>query len=150
MDEAIVLAKQAIDNNYGGPFGAVVVKDNKIIGRGNNRVIYSNDPSAHSEIVAIRQACRNLNHYALHGCVLYSTCEPCPMCLGAIYWARIDRVVYSATREDAAAVGFDDVYFYQEICKNLAERDLAMVRYPNQQVQQIFSEWQHKAGKILY
>ena len=115
MMEAIALSKKAIENNEGGPFGCVVVKDDKIIGRGNNKVIVENDPTAHAEVMAIRDACKNLGAFQLDSCEIYSSCEPCPMCLGAIYWARPKVVYYANTRHDAASVGFDDSMIYEEI-----------------------------------
>src|SRR6185437_2545074 len=127
MQEAILLAEKAMENGEGGPFGCVIVKKNKIIGRGNNKVISTNDPTAHAEIMAIREACKNLNTYQLENCEIFTSCEPCPMCLGAIYWARPQIIYYGNTREDAAAIGFDDSLIYDEIDKDLKERKIPMV-----------------------
>ena len=115
MEEAVKAAIQGMDNNESGPFGCVVVKDGKIIGRGNNKVTSTNDPTAHAEITAIREACQHLNSFQLEGCVIYTSCEPCPMCLGAIYWARPDKVYYGSNQKDAADIGFDDQFIYEEI-----------------------------------
>ena len=115
MQEAIELARNGIQNNEGGPFGAVVVKDGEVIGRGNNCVTSTNDPTAHAEVIAIRDACKNLGTFQLEGCVIYTSCEPCPMCLGAIYWARPAKVYYGCTKKDAADVDFDDAFIYKEL-----------------------------------
>ena len=115
MNQAIDLSLKGVEENYGGPFGSIIVKDGKIIGRGNNRVTSNHDPTAHAEVLAIREACSNLGSHELKGCIMYSTCEPCPMCLGAIYWARLETVFYAATREDAAKSGFDDAFIYEQI-----------------------------------
>ena len=122
MMEAIALSKKAIENNEGGPFGCIVVKNNEIIGRGNNKVIIENDPTAHAEVVAIRDACKNIGTFQLDGCEIYTSCEPCPMCLGAIYWARPKIVYYANTRDDAAAIGFDDSMIYDEFGVNTDNR----------------------------
>ncbi|HOW21948.1 MAG TPA: nucleoside deaminase, partial [Tenuifilaceae bacterium] len=115
MDEAIELAIKGVMSDEGGPFGAIVVKDGRIVGKGNNHVTSTNDPTAHAEVMAIRDACRTLNTFQLNGCVLYTSCEPCPMCLGAIYWARLDKVFYSANRHIASYHGFDDSFIYNEV-----------------------------------
>src|SRR3954465_1934470 len=112
MARAIELARRGVEKNSGGPFGCVVVKGGEIVGEGNNRVTSTNDPTAHAEVVAIREACKSLNTFQLDGCSIYTSCEPCPMCLGAIYWARPAKVFFACTREDAAAVGFDDQLIY--------------------------------------
>jgi tRNA(Arg) A34 adenosine deaminase TadA len=122
MREAIALSLKGMKNGEGGPFGCVIVKNGEIIGRGNNCVTSTNDPTAHAEVVAIRNACRYLNSFQLAGCTLYTSCEPCPMCLGAIYWARPDRIVYACTREDAAAIDFDDDFLYKELVAPMSER----------------------------
>jgi guanine deaminase len=126
--ETLALACENARSGKGGPFGAIVVHDGKIVGHGANEVTASNDPTAHAEIVAIRQAGRALGRFDLSGAVLYSSCEPCPMCLTAAYWARVDRVVFAATQEEAAAAGFDDAFFYQEVAKPYHARSLQMVR----------------------
>src|SRR5882757_3960510 len=115
LERAITLSKEGMESGKGGPFGCVIVKDNEIVGEGNNKVTSSNDPTAHAEVVAIRDACEKLNTYQLDGCDIYTSCEPCPMCLGAIYWARPRRVIYANTREEAAAIEFDDDFIYNEI-----------------------------------
>ncbi len=117
MRHAIELAKRGVDSNFGGPFGAVVVKDNLIVGEGWNCVTSTNDPTAHAEVTAIRKACKHLNTFQLTDCVIYTSCEPCPMCLGAIYWSRPAKLFYGCTHEDAAAIGFDDHFIYDEIAK---------------------------------
>ena len=119
MNEAILLSEKSLETNDGGPFGCVVVKDDKIVGRGNNQVISTNDPTAHAEIIAIREACKNLGSFQLQGCEIYTSCEPCPMCLGAIYWARPDIIYYANTRNDASQIGFDDSLIYDELKTDL-------------------------------
>ena len=124
MQEAIRLSMDNVSSGKGGPFGAVIVKDGKIIARGANEVILTKDPTAHAEVVAIRNACNTLQSFQLDGCDIYTSCEPCPMCLGAIYWARPDRLFYANSKEDAAAIDFDDQFIYEEIAKPIAERKL--------------------------
>ena len=149
--EAIQLAKQGMDSNVGGPFGAVIVKDGEIIGQGSNNVTSSNDPTAHAEITAIRDACKNLNDFQLEGCTLYTSCEPCPMCLGAIYWARPSRVVYAATHEDADKIaGFDDSFIYDEINLSPEQRSIPSVNALREEGRQVFRDWQNKTDKIEY
>jgi guanine deaminase len=150
MQEAIRLAKIGIDGNHGGPFGAVIVKDKQIIGRGHNCVPSSNDPTAHAEVTAIRDACQNLGTYSLQGCTIYTSCEPCPMCLAAIYWARIDKIFYGANQHDAAQIGFDDSFFYQQINKPSNERDIPEQQLLQQEAKAVFSEWYAKEDKIAY
>lgn len=149
MDEAIALARAGM-RIHGGPFGAVIVADGKLVGRGCNQVTRLLDPTAHAEITAIRDACQALQRFDLRGCVLYSSCEPCPMCLAAIYWARLDRVYYASTRADAAGIGFDDDFIYQQIPLDLAARSLPMVQLPTPAAAELFGEWTAKADKILY
>ena len=115
MREAIAQSFEGMRRGEGGPFGCVIVKNGEIIGRGNNRVLMNNDPTAHAEVTAIRDACQNIQYFQLEGCVVYTSCEPCPMCLGAIYWARPERIVYACTREDAAEIDFDDEFLYGEL-----------------------------------
>lgn len=134
----------------GGPFGCVIVKDNKIVGEGWNKVTSSNDPTAHAEVVAIRDACHNLNTYQLTGCDIYTSCEPCPMCLGAIYWARPDRVIYANTKEDAAAIEFDDDFIYQEIGAEMCDRRIPFLHAPHAQALQVFLDWKNMEGKKKY
>lgn len=150
LQQAIFLAVDNARSNQGGPYGAVIVKNGTIIARGSNRVTADNDPTAHAEIIAIRQACRTLNDFRLSGCILYSNCEPCPMCLGAIYWCRLARVYYAATRQDAAQAGFDDSYIYQEVNLPPAERHIPMrqIRLPETQLP--FQAWLNQPARIQY
>lgn len=150
MMEAIALSKKAIENNEGGPFGCIVVKNNEIIGRGNNKVILENDPTSHAEIVAIRDACKMLGTFQLDGCEIYSSCEPCPMCLGAIYWARPKIVYYANTRNDAAAIGFDDSMIYNEISIDPDNRKIPLTNLCREHALHIFEHWCNKNDKTLY
>ena len=150
MRAAIEQAQRGMAQNEGGPFGAVVVKDGQIVGRGNNRVTSSNDPTAHAEVVAIRDACRNLGTFQLDGCVLYTSCEPCPMCLGAIYWARPEKVYFGCTREDAASIGFDDDFIYREIALPLPERQMLLTQLLPEEAMQVFLQWDQKTDKTEY
>ncbi len=150
MTRAIELARSGMDNNDGGPFGCVVVKDGNIVGEGNNRVTSTNDPTAHAEVVAIREACKMLNAFQLDGCSIYTSCEPCPMCLGAIYWARPATVFYACTREDAAAVGFDDDFIYDEISLPNQDRERVMINLLREQGVELFQAWMEKADKTEY
>ncbi len=137
-------------NNEGGPFGCVIVKDNKIVGRGNNRVTSTNDPTAHAEVVAIRDACKNLGTFQLDDCEVYTSCEPCPMCLGAIYWARPKVVYYANTRSDAADIGFDDSMIYEEMKCDIDKRKIPVISLGREYALNIFKEWQSKADKVEY
>ena len=150
LNEAFEVARNGVRTNLGGPFGAIIVKNNEIIGRSCNRVTSENDPSAHAEIMAIREACRHMTTFDLSGAVLYSTCEPCPMCLSAIYWAGIEAVFYSATRYDAERIGFRDNLIYKEINRKPSERNIRFqqVRHPEQDL--LFEEWMQKTDKIPY
>ena len=150
MRRAIELAREGVDRNEGGPFGCVIVRDGVIVGEGNNRVTSTNDPTAHAEVVAIRDACRKLGTFQLDGCVVYTSCEPCPMCLGAIYWSRPAAVFYGGTREDAAAAGFDDDHFYAEMEKANDERELKMVNLLRTEAHAVFQGWSEKADKTKY
>nr|WP_319510213.1 nucleoside deaminase [uncultured Draconibacterium sp.] len=150
MEAAIVLAKKGMDGNHGGPFGAVVVKDNKIIAKGYNQVTSSNDPTAHAEVVAIREACKALNTFQLEGCTIYTSCEPCPMCLGAIYWARPDKVVFGATKEDAAHAQFDDQFIYDELEKELDRRHIQFENMMRKEAREVFEAWNKKEDKKEY
>ena len=134
----------------GGPFGSVVVKDNKIISEGSNKVTSSNDPTAHAEIVAIRNACQELQTFNLSGCEIYTTCEPCPMCLSAIYWSRIDKVYYANTREDAKDIDFDDSFIYLEIPKKIDDRKIKMTQMLRNDALKAFEIWNNKVDKIKY
>ena len=150
MRQAIQLAKDGMLSGAGGPFGCVIVKDGKIVGQGSNQVLTTQDPTAHAEVVAIRDACRNLNHFQLEGCELYASCEPCPMCLGAIYWARPDRVFFACTKEDAAAIGFDDELIYREIEIKPSERKIPMENLLREESLEAFELWKEKGDKTLY
>ncbi len=150
MRLAIEQAHRGMVNSEGGPFGAVVVKDGHVIATGNNRVTSTNDPTAHAEIVAIREACCRLGSFQLEGCVLYTSCEPCPMCLGAIYWARPARVFFGCTRHDAAAIDFDDDFIYREIATPLHERRIEMTPLLREEALAVFAAWREKADKTPY
>lgn len=150
MRRAISLAQDGIDSNAGGPFGAVIVKDGEIIGEGCNRVTSTNDPTAHAEVVAIRNACQKLDSFQLEGCVLYTSCEPCPMCLGAIYWARPLKIFYAATHRDAADIGFDDQFIYEEIEKDVDERQIKTINFLREEGLKVFENWANKADKTKY
>lgn len=150
MKEAIELALTGVDNDEGGPFGCIIVKDGKIIGRGNNRVTSNEDPTAHAEILAIREACAHLGSHQLEGCVLYTSCEPCPMCLGAIYWARPDKVFYAGTRRDAAKSGFDDAFIYEQIGLPADDRNIEFRQMGRKEALQAFKRWDEKEDKTEY
>lgn len=150
MLQAIELAKEGMLAGNGGPFGCVIVKDGKIIGKGSNMVLKTNDPTAHAEVVAIREACKNLNDFQLEGCEVYTSCEPCPMCLGAIFWARPARVFYACTKEDAAAAGFDDDFIYQEIEIRPEQRQIPMISFLREESLKAFELWKEKGDKTLY
>jgi len=150
MAEAIRLSFETMRSNEGGPFGCVIVKDGEIIARGTNKVSSSNDPTAHAEVVAIREACKALNTFQLTGCEIYSSCEPCPMCLSAIYWARPDKVYYANTKEDAARIGFDDAYIYDEINSPAEKRKIPVVQLLHDEAREAFNEWEFKTDKVKY
>lgn len=150
MARAIDLARAGVEQNAGGPFGCVVVKDGRVIGEGNNRVTSTNDPTAHAEIVAIREACKSLNTFQLDGCSIYTSCEPCPMCLGAIYWARPAHVFYACNRADAAEIGFDDDHIYQELEKANDEREMVLMPLMREEALEVFGQWAAKPDKIEY
>jgi guanine deaminase len=150
MQQAIDLAVSSVHDGGGGPFGAVVVKDGEIVGRGRNQVTTLGDPTAHAEVQAIRDACRTLGTHVLVGCELYSSCEPCPMCLAATYWARIGAVFFASDRHDAAAAGFDDEQFYREFEKPVAERALAMEQLMRDESLEAFRAWEAKADREPY
>lgn len=150
MRRAVRLAAQRMRAGEGGPFGALVVRRGEVIAEGWNRVTSTNDPTAHAEITAIRKACTLLDAYRLDGCTLISTCEPCPMCMGAVYWSRLDRVVYAATRSEAAAAGFDDHHIYEEIEKPPAERQLPMERCREDAAHRPFDTWAHYDDRVEY
>ncbi len=150
MREAIRLSLEGMRKNAGGPFGAVIVKDNQILGKGHNRVIDTNDPTAHAEVVAIRDACKNIEHFNLSGAVIYSSCEPCPMCLAAIYWARIEKIIYANTTKDAADVDFDDLTIYQEIQLPIESRLILSDQLLRDEALQAFEEWRAKPDKTIF
>ncbi|HSN08451.1 MAG TPA: nucleoside deaminase [Hanamia sp.] len=150
MESAIALAEKGIEHNEGGPFGCVIVKDDKIIGRGNNKVTSTNDPTAHAEIIAIREACKYLDSFQLQDCEIYTSCEPCPMCLGAIYWARPKVIYYGNTRKDAAKIGFDDSMIYDEIGCDLSSRKIPVINICRKKANRSFIEWQKKKDKKNY
>lgn len=146
FDEAF----HSVRSNLGGPFGAVVVKNGKVIGKGGNRVSSTNDPTAHAEIVAIREACKSIGSFDLSGCVLYTTCEPCPMCLSAIYWASIERVFYGSTRYEAAEIGFKDNHIYEELPLQPADRKIPFIQVNLEPAITLFREWTEKSDKVPY
>ena len=150
MFEAIQLAAQNVHGNNGGPFGAVVVKDGQVIGKGTNLVTSSNDPTAHAEINAIREACKTLETFDLEGCELYSSCEPCPMCLGSIYWANISKLYYASTKEDAAKAEFDDSHIYAEFSLPKQERSIPSIQLMRDEAVMIFEQWIASDKKIPY
>jgi guanine deaminase len=150
MKEAIIKAEENILTGQGGPFGAVVVRDGKIIAAVGNRVTSTNDPTAHAEVVAIREACKALDTFDLTGCEIYASCEPCPMCLGAIMWARIDRLYYAADRIDASRAGFDDELFYTELALPVEKRMLRPTQLLQKEANEVFDKWIEESDKILY
>ncbi len=149
MNEAIALSRESVSCG-GGPFGTVIVKDGTVVGRGVNSVTKLNDPTAHGEIVAIREACLKLNSFRLDGCILYTSCEPCPMCLGAIYWSRVKEIYFANTREDAASIGFDDALIYDELSVPLRDRRIAFLQIMREEALVVFDSWRTKEDKILY
>lgn len=150
MQEAIELSKKGMLDNEGGPFGCVIVKDNIVVGRGNNKVTSTNDPTAHAEVVAIRDACKNLNSFQLQDCEVYTSCEPCPMCLGAIYWARPKAIYFANNREDAANVGFDDAMLYDEMKCSITERKIPITSVGRASAIKVFEAWQLQDNKTEY
>ena len=149
MKRAIELSIESV-NKGGGPFGCVIVKDEKIVSEGSNKVTSSKDPTAHGEIVAIREACKKINNFSLSGFELYSSCEPCPMCLSAIYWARIDKVYFANTRQDAQKIDFDDSLIYSEFQKNIDKRKIPMVQMMRNEALKAFELWDKKTDKVKY
>ncbi len=149
MKRAIELSIESV-NRGGGPFGSIIVKDNNIVAEGSNKVTLTNDPTAHGEIVAIREACKKLNNFSLNDCELYSTCEPCPMCLSAIYWARIDKIYYANTRKDAQKIDFDDSLIYSELQKNINKRKIPMIQMMRNEALVAFELWDKKTDKVEY
>ena len=149
MKRAIELSIECVSNG-GGPFGCVIVKDNNIVAEGSNKVTLSKDPTAHGEIVAIREACKKLNNFSLKGYDLYSTCEPCPMCLSAIYWSRVDKIYYANTRKDAQKIDFDDSLIYSELQKNIDKRKIPMIQIMRNEALKAFELWEKKIDKVKY
>ena len=149
MMRAIELSIDSV-NSRGGPFGSVIVKDDKILGEGSNKVTSTNDPTAHGEIVAIRHACKNLNNFNLSGCDLYTSCEPCPMCLSAIYWAHIDKIYHANTRRDAQKIDFDDSLIYSELTKKVGQRKIPTVQLMREEASKAFELWDKKIDKVKY
>lgn len=150
LERAIELSREGMHQGNGGPFGCVIVMDNRIVAEGCNMVASTNDPTAHAEIVAIRQACIKLNNFQLTGCDVYTSCEPCPMCLGAIYWARPRRVIYANTRSDAAAIQFDDEFIYDEMSTPMPERKIRFFHEPHPAAIEAFEEWKKLERKLKY
>ena len=150
MRHAIRLSAERMREGAGGPFGAVVVRDGRVVAEGWNRVTSTNDPTAHAEVTAIREACRALGSFSLQGCDIYTSCEPCPMCLAAIYWARVDRIFFANTRADAARIGFDDDLIYAEVSKPLDHRTIPTVQILLPEAGAVFAEWQASPDKVRY
>jgi guanine deaminase len=150
MKIAVELSRKGMENGDGGPFGAIVVRGDEIVGKGWNRVLTANDPTAHAEVVAIRDACNNLGTFQLHDCEIYTSCEPCPMCLGAIYWARPQRVYFANTKDDAAAIDFDDSFIYEEFNKPHGEKKVPLIPLPEPEALAVFKVWQEKGDRTLY
>jgi len=150
MHEAIKLSLTGINQNEGGPFGCIIVKGEEIVGRGNNKVTSANDPTAHAEIVAIRDACKNLNTFQLDGCEVYTSCEPCPMCLGAIYWARPRIIYFANSRQDASDIGFDDSMIYEEMNTSIEGRKIPIIKLGSEDAKKVFVEWALKVDKMKY
>jgi tRNA(Arg) A34 adenosine deaminase TadA len=139
-----------MENGDGGPFGSIVVKGEEVVGKGWNQVLLLNDPTAHAEVVAIRDACKQLGTFQLHDCEIFTSCEPCPMCLGAIYWARPQRVYFANTKDDAAAIDFDDSFIYKEIAVPHSDKKIPFISFPDADALQVFREWKEKGDKTLY
>ncbi len=150
MQQAIALSQQAIDTKLGGPFGCVIVKNNEVVGKGHNKVTSTNDPTAHAEVVAIRDACKNLQTFQLDDCEVYTSCEPCPMCLAAIYWARPKAIYFANTKQDAANTGFDDSMLYEEMAKPLADRKIPITNVGRAEAIKVFEGWLKDQDKICY
>ncbi|CAM3622832.1 nucleoside deaminase [Brevibacillus invocatus] len=150
MDQAISLALENVLNSHGGPFGAVIIRDGQVVGTGRNEVTTNNDPTAHAEVQAIRDACRNLNTFQLTDCELYTSCEPCPMCLGAIYWARLHKVYFSGTKEEAAQAGFDDHFIYEQIEQPFESRSIPFERVQPEKGKEPFRAWTSSQSRIHY
>lgn len=150
MKRAITMAEKGMNTKAGGPFGCVIVKNGQIIAEGFNQVTSKNDPTAHAEIVTIRKACKKLNSFQLEGCIIYTSCEPCPMCLGAIYWARPKMVYFASTKKDAANIHFDDQFIYEELDKKMENRAIPFIQILREEAIPVFEKWAHKTDKIDY
>jgi tRNA(Arg) A34 adenosine deaminase TadA len=150
LARAVALSREHMQAGAGGPFGAVIVRDGRVLAEGWNQVTSTNDPTAHAEVTAIRRACAAVSDFALKGATLYTSCEPCPMCLASAYWARIARIVFANTRQDAAAIGFDDQLLYDEIPKPVTERLVPTLHVPTDEARAVFADWMRKADKIAY
>ena len=150
LETAIALSREGMQQGSGGPFGCVIVKNNEIIAEGHNMVVSANDPTAHAEVVAIRKACQKLQSFQLTDCDIYSSCEPCPMCLGAIYWSRPKRVIYANTRYDAAAIDFDDDFIYQQLNTDLLHRQIPFFHQPHPLALKVFDDWKKMESKLKY
>lgn len=150
MARAIQLSIENVHSGRGGPFGAVIVKDGAIVAEGTNQVTSTNDPTAHAEVLAIREACGKLKAFDLEGCEIYSSCEPCPMCLGAIYWARLSRIYFANAGADASRIGFDDSLIFRELALPLSQRKIPMIQMMREEASVAFQAWQNKPGKIQY
>ena len=150
LERAIALSRKGMSGGKGGPFGCVVVQGDEIVGEGCNEVTSSNDPTAHAEVVAIRNACNKLNRFQLNDCEIFTSCEPCPMCLGAIYWARPKRVVYANTKDDAAAIDFEDDFIHTEIATPMSDRKIPFLHEPHPEAKKVFEDWKHWEGKTKY
>jgi guanine deaminase len=150
LARAVALSRKHMHQGAGGPFGAIVVRDGRVLAEGWNEVTSANDPTAHAEVNAIRKACRQIGDFSLAGATLYTSCEPCPMCLAAAYWARVDRVVYANTRVDAAAIGFDDQHIYDEVAREPGDREIPMLHVPIEEARAAFEEWLGKADRVEY
>jgi guanine deaminase len=150
LARAVALSREHMNDGAGGPFGAVIVRDGQVLAEGWNQVTSINDPTAHAEVTAIRRACEAIGDFALPGATLYTSCEPCPMCLASAYWARVSRIVYANTRQDAADIGFDDSLIYDEIAKAVSERVIPMDHVPSHEAKAVFDAWADKADKVSY
>ncbi|HEX3819038.1 MAG TPA: nucleoside deaminase [Candidatus Sulfotelmatobacter sp.] len=150
MERAIQIAIENVRSGNGGPFGAIVVKDGEVVAEGVNRVTVTNDPTAHAEVVAIREACERLGIFELGDCSIYTSCEPCPMCLGAIYWARLGKVYFASVAADAAKAGFDDSFIYREISQDVSKRSIPMTQMMREEALAAFRAWQEKSDKVQY
>lgn len=150
LAHAVALSREHMEKGLGGPFGAVIVRDGEVLAEGWNRVTSENDPTAHAEVTAIRRACAAIGDFSLRGATLYTSCEPCPMCLASAFWARVDRIVYANTRSEAAAIGFDDAFIYDEIPKEPGERALPAEHLPSEDARAVFAAWMEKADRVAY